>query len=120
MVAGEVDLTAVDHDEEEELNTSADAAAADQPDQAGPSRGGARTRRSAPLPPDDDDDDADAEVMMSLNSTHYCCNLVCADQICCSPCPVPPSRILCSRGPAVRECVSERTPMQVVVVTPYF
>ena len=62
MVAGEVDLTAADRDQEEELDTAADTAAADQPDQAGPSRGGARTRRSAPLPTDDDDD---VEVLIS-------------------------------------------------------
>lgn len=69
MVAGEVDLTAADHDEEE-LETAA-GAATDRLEQAGPSRGGARTRRSAPLPTDDDDDDADAEVLTSSNSTTW-------------------------------------------------
>ena len=75
MVAGEVHLTAADHDEEDELETAAGAGAADQPDQAGPSRSGARTRRSAPLPTDDEED-ADTEVMTSSYISHWCCNLV--------------------------------------------
>lgn len=68
MVAGEIDLTAAERDEEgEDQAPAADAAADDQPEQAGPSRGAARTRRSAPLPTDDD---ADMEVMVSSNSIH--------------------------------------------------
>lgn len=77
MVAGEVDLTAADRDEEE-LDTAADAAADDRSDHAVPSRGGSRTRRSAPLPTDDDD--ADIEVLTSSNSTHWCCNLLYATE----------------------------------------
>lgn len=65
VVAGEIDLTAAERDEEEDQATAADAAADDQPEQAGPSRGAARTRRSVPLPTDDD---ADMEVKVSPNS----------------------------------------------------
>ena len=62
VVAGEVDLTAADHREEEEQVQAADVAADDQ---AGGGRAGVGTRRSSPLPADD------AEVCSHL----VCCLL---------------------------------------------
>lgn len=84
MVAGEIDLTAAERDDEgEDQATAADAAADDQPEQAGPSGAAARARRSAPLPTDDD---ADMEVTVTSNSTQLCCNLDCLNCSRRSPC----------------------------------
>ena len=68
MVAGEVDLTAAEHDGERGQDPAASAAADDQVDEAGPGRGGAR--RSTPLATVTDDD-ADMEVTASV--TPYNC-----------------------------------------------
>ena len=54
VVAGEVDLTAVDNDEEGEQVLIAEIEGDDQAEGAGGSRVGVGTRRSAPLRTDDD------------------------------------------------------------------
>lgn len=54
VVAGEVDLTAVDNDEEGEQVQAGDVEGDDQAEGAGGSRVGVGTRRSAPLRADDD------------------------------------------------------------------
>ncbi|KAL3137809.1 hypothetical protein ABBQ38_005065 [Trebouxia sp. C0009 RCD-2024] len=58
VVAGEVDLTTAEHGGEEDRDVAGGAVGDDQPQEAaaGPSRGEARTRRSAPPPTDDDAD----------------------------------------------------------------
>ncbi len=62
VVAGEVDLTAVDNDEEGEQVQAGDVEGDDQAEGAGGSRVGVGTRRSAPLRTDDD-----VEVHMSAD-----------------------------------------------------
>jgi hypothetical protein len=54
VVAGQVDLTAVDNEEEGEQVQAGDVEGDDQAEGAGGSRAGVGTRRSAPLRTDDD------------------------------------------------------------------
>ena len=63
VVAGEVDLTAVESDQEGEQVHTGDIEGGDQAGGAGGSRAGVGTRRSAPLRTDDDD----VEVHMSAD-----------------------------------------------------
>ena len=72
VVAGEVDLTGADPDEQELQEAAAAAEAAEQAGEAGPSRGGVSTRRSAPLHTDDDELEVKAQCIFSF-LTHTSC-----------------------------------------------
>ena len=89
VVAGEVDLTAVDNDEEGEQVQAGDVEGDDQAEGAGGSRVGVGTRRSAPLRTDDDVEvhmSADLHIILAfcirnkdagrytLLQSHFCCS----------------------------------------------